>query len=113
MRREHFGSVFVISSPRIELTPNCQFLAIRIYSATVNSMVDERTTSNFTWFNSGLRNRQNVSTLTWMIQIRQWALHLVRLSAPPHKLTSNGLIWRTLAGKKKGCVQKEACCRVL
>jgi hypothetical protein len=42
----------------------CQFLAIRIYSATVNSMADERTVSNFTWFNSSLRNRQNVSTLT-------------------------------------------------
>ena len=55
-----------------------QFLAVRIYSVSVNSMADERTASNFTWFNSGLRNRQNVGTLTRMIQIRQWALHMVR-----------------------------------
>lgn len=56
-----------------------QFLAIRIYSASINSMADERTVSNFTWFNSSLRNRQKVGTLTWMIQIRQWVLHLVRI----------------------------------
>jgi hypothetical protein len=42
----------------------------------MNSMADERTVSNFTWFNSSLRNRQNVGTLTRMIQIRQWVLHL-------------------------------------
>ncbi|KAF9784289.1 ribonuclease H-like domain-containing protein, partial [Thelephora terrestris] len=59
------------------------FLAIRIYSASVNSMADERTVSNFTWFNSSLRNRQNVATLTWMIQIRQWALHLQNKKAKP------------------------------
>jgi len=41
-------------------------------------MADERTASNFTWFNSSLRNRQSVGTLTWMTQIRQWLLHLVR-----------------------------------
>ena len=85
MRCERFGRAFVISGILFELTPDYQFLAIRIYSATVNSMADERTASNFTWFNSGLRNRQNVSTLTWMIQIRQWALHLVRRSVSEYQ----------------------------
>ena len=42
-------------------------------------MADERMASNFTWFNSSLCNQQKVETLTWMIQIRQWVLHVVRI----------------------------------
>lgn len=47
-------------------------LAIKIYSALVNSMPDERTGSNITWFNSPLRGNQHVSTLVNMIQVGQW-----------------------------------------
>ncbi|KAI0327039.1 hypothetical protein GY45DRAFT_1257848 [Cubamyces sp. BRFM 1775] len=52
-------------------------LAIKLYSIAVNSMADERTASNFTWFNSALRNRQEVRTLVNMIQVRQWYLQTV------------------------------------
>ncbi|RPD67472.1 hypothetical protein L227DRAFT_569592 [Lentinus tigrinus ALCF2SS1-6] len=38
-------------------------------------MADERTASNFTWYNSAIRNRQDVKTLTNMIQVRQWYLN--------------------------------------
>ncbi|TBU37678.1 hypothetical protein BD309DRAFT_875954 [Dichomitus squalens] len=54
-------------------------LAIKLYSIAINSMADERTASNFTWFNSSLRNRQQVGTLVDMIQVRQWYLAKVRL----------------------------------
>ncbi|CDO73916.1 hypothetical protein BN946_scf185016.g73 [Trametes cinnabarina] len=47
-------------------------LAIKIYSIAVNSMAEERTMSNFTWFNSKLRSQQQVKTLVDMIQVRQW-----------------------------------------
>ncbi|RPD75161.1 hypothetical protein L226DRAFT_570822 [Lentinus tigrinus ALCF2SS1-7] len=43
-------------------------------------MADERTASNFTWYNSAIRNRQDVKTLTNMIQVRQWYLNE---SVPP------------------------------
>ncbi|CDO75074.1 hypothetical protein BN946_scf184703.g4 [Trametes cinnabarina] len=49
-------------------------LAIKIYSIAVNSMAEERTVSNFTWFNSRLRSQQEVKTLVDMIQVRQWYL---------------------------------------
>ncbi|TBU55402.1 ribonuclease H-like domain-containing protein [Dichomitus squalens] len=54
-------------------------LAIKLYSIAINSMADERTASNFTWFNSSLRNRQQVGTLVDMIQVRQWYLTKVQL----------------------------------
>ncbi|KAE9389124.1 hypothetical protein BT96DRAFT_1025171 [Gymnopus androsaceus JB14] len=47
-------------------------LAIKIFSILVNSMMDERTNSNLTWFNSALRGNQTVETLIDMIQIGQW-----------------------------------------
>ncbi|KAH9921065.1 hypothetical protein B0H21DRAFT_767143 [Amylocystis lapponica] len=50
-------------------------LAIKLYSVAINSMADERTASNFTWFNSAVRNRQEVKTLVDMIQVRQWYLN--------------------------------------
>ncbi len=52
-------------------------LAIKIYACTVNSMADERTASNFTWYNSAIRNKQDVKTLSDMIQVRQWYLNEV------------------------------------
>ena len=69
-----------------------QFLAIQIHSASVNSMADERTASNFTWFNSSLRNRQKVETLTRMIQIRQWTLHVVSISQMPNTVSTTHLV---------------------
>ncbi|OJT07823.1 hypothetical protein TRAPUB_1283 [Trametes pubescens] len=50
-------------------------LAIKLYSVAVNSMAEERTVSTFTWFNSRLRNNQQVQTLVDMIQVRQWYLY--------------------------------------
>ena len=47
-----------------------QCLARGIFALTPNSMADERTQSAYTWLNSYLRNRQSVSTVTRMIQIR-------------------------------------------
>ncbi|KAI0643696.1 ribonuclease H-like domain-containing protein [Trametes meyenii] len=58
-------------------------LAIKLYSIAVNSMADERTASNFSWFNSALRNRQEVQTLVDMIQVRQWYLQQERLKRAP------------------------------
>lgn len=54
-----------------------QMLAIKLYSIAVNSMAEERTVSTFTWFNSRLRNNQEVQTLVDMIQVRQWYLYKV------------------------------------
>jgi hypothetical protein len=35
-------------------------------------MADERTMSTFTWFNSPLRSKQDLTTLVNMTQVRQW-----------------------------------------
>ena len=78
-RCQHFSGSLLVLVVVTQTYHHCQLLAIRIYSASVNSMADERTASNFTWFNSSLRNQQKVETLTWMIQIRQWVLHVVRI----------------------------------
>ncbi|KAJ3753918.1 ribonuclease H-like domain-containing protein [Lentinula raphanica] len=48
------------------------FLAIKIFSISVNSMTDERTNSYITWLNSPLRGNQLVGTLIDMIQVGQW-----------------------------------------
>jgi len=45
-------------------------------------MAGERIASDFARFNFGLQNQQNVGTLTWMIQIRQWAIHMVKSKRP-------------------------------
>ncbi|KIM51289.1 hypothetical protein SCLCIDRAFT_143568, partial [Scleroderma citrinum Foug A] len=47
-------------------------LAIKIFSALVNSMPDEQTGSTFTWLNSPMRRNQNVQTLIDMVRIGQW-----------------------------------------
>ncbi len=60
-----------------------QMLAIKLYSVAVNSMAEERTVSTFTWFNSRLRNNQQVQTLVDMIQVRQWYLYKVWLIIRP------------------------------
>ena len=52
----------------------CQLLAMKHYAVAINSMADERTASNFTWFNSSLRNHQQVGTLVDMIRVWQWYL---------------------------------------
>ncbi|KAJ7199886.1 hypothetical protein GGX14DRAFT_334690, partial [Mycena pura] len=48
------------------------YLAVKIFSITVNSMVDERTNSMLTWFNSPYRGRQTASSMESMIMIGQW-----------------------------------------
>jgi hypothetical protein len=54
-------------------TDNCfYFLATKLFSILVNSMPDERTNSNITWFNSPLRGNQDAQTLVDMIQVGQW-----------------------------------------
>jgi hypothetical protein len=56
-----------------------QYNAIKIFLVLVNSMPDERTGSNITWFNSLLQANQKVSTLVNMIQVGQWyRIHQVR-----------------------------------
>ncbi|KAM6488823.1 Ribonuclease H-like domain containing protein [Amanita muscaria] len=47
-------------------------LAIKIFSILVNSMLDERTNSTITWFNSKQRGSQQSRTIVDMIQIGQW-----------------------------------------
>ncbi|KAG2142162.1 hypothetical protein BD769DRAFT_1772670 [Suillus cothurnatus] len=50
-------------------------LAVKVFSVRPSSMPEERTMSVFTRMNSALRNRQNVSTLVNMTQIRQWYMY--------------------------------------
>ncbi|KAI6138392.1 hypothetical protein BKA82DRAFT_3990118 [Pisolithus tinctorius] len=47
-------------------------LAVKIFSALVNSMPDEQTGSTFTWLNSPTRGNQNAQTLIDMVRIGQW-----------------------------------------
>ncbi|KAL5536596.1 hypothetical protein ACEPAF_419 [Sanghuangporus sanghuang] len=47
-------------------------LARTLFEVLPNSMVDERTASTIKWYNSRLRNRQQVPTLIRMTTIRQW-----------------------------------------
>ncbi|KAJ7439427.1 ribonuclease H-like domain-containing protein [Mycena galericulata] len=47
-------------------------LRVRIFGALVNSMPDERTNSNITWFNSPLRGNQKQEGLLDMIMVGQW-----------------------------------------
>ena len=54
-----------------------KMLAIKIYSICPDSMADEHTASTITWFNSAVRNRQEVSTLIDMVQVRQYELFLL------------------------------------
>ncbi|KIJ56071.1 hypothetical protein M422DRAFT_239273 [Sphaerobolus stellatus SS14] len=53
-------------------------LAIKIFSIFPNSMADERTASTMTWFNSAVRNRQDVSNLINMVQIRQYYMQMLQ-----------------------------------
>ncbi|KAJ6573295.1 hypothetical protein B0H10DRAFT_2105457 [Mycena sp. CBHHK59/15] len=48
------------------------FLAVKIFSITINSMVDERTNSMLTWFNSPYRGRQTATTMESMVMVGQW-----------------------------------------
>ncbi|KAI0634079.1 ribonuclease H-like domain-containing protein [Trametes polyzona] len=70
-------------------------LAIKLYSIAVNSMADERTASNFTWFNTALRNHQNVGTLVNMIQIRQWYLNAEEFKERPPR-TAPTVSWANI-----------------
>ncbi|KAF8182478.1 ribonuclease H-like domain-containing protein [Mycena galopus ATCC 62051] len=47
-------------------------LGVRIFGILVNSMPDERTNSNITWFNSPLRGNQKPEGLLDMIMVGQW-----------------------------------------
>ncbi|KAJ7504072.1 hypothetical protein B0H11DRAFT_2353102 [Mycena galericulata] len=47
-------------------------LGLRIFGILVNSMPDERTNSNITWFNSALRGNQKAEGLLDMITVGQW-----------------------------------------
>ncbi|KAJ6508735.1 hypothetical protein C8R45DRAFT_1208354, partial [Mycena sanguinolenta] len=47
-------------------------LGVRIFGILVNSMPDERTNSNITWFNSPLRGNQKQEGLLDMIMVGQW-----------------------------------------
>ncbi|KAJ7328756.1 hypothetical protein DFH08DRAFT_940436 [Mycena albidolilacea] len=47
------------------------FFGVRIFSMLINSMLDERTNSHLTWFNSPLCGNQKAETLVDMIQIGQ------------------------------------------
>ncbi|KAJ6479671.1 ribonuclease H-like domain-containing protein [Mycena sanguinolenta] len=47
-------------------------LGVRIFGILVNSMPDERTNSNITWFNSPLRGNQAPERLVDMITVGQW-----------------------------------------
>ncbi|KAL5476441.1 hypothetical protein ACEPAI_3446 [Sanghuangporus weigelae] len=47
-------------------------LAHSLFEILPNSMCDEHTASTFTWLNSPLRNKQDVSTLMRMTMIREW-----------------------------------------
>jgi hypothetical protein len=47
-------------------------LGVAIFAIVPNSMVDEQTSSTFTWLNSHLRNHQQIKTLVWMVQIQKW-----------------------------------------
>lgn len=49
-----------------------QTLAVKLFSVTPNSMVEERTMSGFTWINSALRNALHIDTMTSAEQIRQY-----------------------------------------
>ncbi|THV03439.1 hypothetical protein K435DRAFT_914113, partial [Dendrothele bispora CBS 962.96] len=56
-------------------------IAVKIFAILPNSMPDERTGSNFTWFNSPLRGNQTVGTLVNMIQVGQWyKFHVPRVN---------------------------------
>ncbi|KAJ7662395.1 ribonuclease H-like domain-containing protein [Mycena rosella] len=47
-------------------------LGVRIFGILVNSMPDERTNSNITWYNSPLRGNQQQEGLLDMIMVGQW-----------------------------------------
>ncbi|KAJ7208334.1 hypothetical protein GGX14DRAFT_301730, partial [Mycena pura] len=57
------------SSPRSDVL---SMLAIRISGILINSMPDERTNSNITWFNSPLRGNQKGETVMNMVEIGHW-----------------------------------------
>ncbi|KAJ3885653.1 ribonuclease H-like domain-containing protein [Lentinula edodes] len=48
------------------------YLAVKIFSITINSMADERTNSMITWFNSPYRGRQTSQTVESMVMVGQW-----------------------------------------
>lgn len=74
-----------------------KMLAIQIQSIVPNSMADERTMSTFTWFNSALRNNQDLGTLVGMAQVRQF-----------HKMVSNWHLgqWNYLPTKHRLIMRK-------
>ncbi|KAI0755573.1 ribonuclease H-like domain-containing protein [Fomes fomentarius] len=83
----------------LEKHPHARVLAmltIKLYLIAVNSMADERTASNFTWFNLAIRNRQEVRTLVDMIQVRQWYLHK---DTPRPPRTSPAIKWMDIDKK--------------
>ena len=52
------------------------------FAVLPNSMADERTGSNMTWFNSALRSNQSVDTLVNLVQVGQWyKIHEPRVSS--------------------------------
>ncbi|KAJ7479579.1 ribonuclease H-like domain-containing protein [Mycena latifolia] len=53
-------------------SPRSNMLGVRIFGILVNSMPDERTNSNITWFNSALRGNQKQEGLLDMIMVGQW-----------------------------------------
>ncbi|KAF8142436.1 hypothetical protein K438DRAFT_1946295 [Mycena galopus ATCC 62051] len=58
-------------------------LGVRIFGILVNSMPDERTNSNITWFNSPLRSNQTQEGLLDMIMVGQWyRYHAVGAEGP-------------------------------
>ncbi|KAJ6602612.1 hypothetical protein DFH09DRAFT_805189, partial [Mycena vulgaris] len=64
-------------------------LGVRIFGILVNSMPDERTNSNITWFNSALRGNQKQEGLLDMIMVGQWYRYHapVRPRRPPRRPT--------------------------
>ncbi|KAJ7832586.1 hypothetical protein B0H13DRAFT_2289066 [Mycena leptocephala] len=61
-------------------------LAVRIFGILANSMPDECTNSNITWFNSPLRGNQKAENLLDMILVGQWhTYHAELLEKVKHK----------------------------
>ncbi|KAJ3931470.1 MAG: hypothetical protein NXY57DRAFT_1039174 [Lentinula lateritia] len=48
------------------------YLAVKIFSITINSMADERTNSMITWFNSPYQGHQTSQTVESMVMVGQW-----------------------------------------
>ncbi|KAJ7446301.1 hypothetical protein FB451DRAFT_1055250, partial [Mycena latifolia] len=60
-------------------------LAVRIFGILANSMPDERTNSNITWFNSPLRGNQKAENLLDMILVGQWHTYHAEVLRRPRR----------------------------